>query len=260
MSAEREPMSAERGTDATRLSTASRVILEEGGSAASKYRSLTAGDTSFAFFALFELACFFLGGIPGALGLLIRRKIFPRFLGSCGARPVIGRNCVLRHPRKIHLGDDVVLDDYCLVDARGTGEGGMRLGDRTIVNRYTQIVSKGGDVAIGSDSSIGGASIIVSWSGVSIGNGVSIAAECIVSAGTYPLDQMSLPRDQRAAKSAGPIQIGDHSWIATRVTILDAVSIGSDSVVSAGAVVHRSVPPNSVAHGNPAKVVFTLRD
>lgn len=56
----------------------------------------------------------------------------------------------------------------------------------------------------------------------------------------------------------GPIEIGNGSWIASRVTVLPGVSIGKSSVVAAGAVVTRDVPPNTLVAGVPARVVRAL--
>lgn len=55
-----------------------------------------------------------------------------------------------------------------------------------------------------------------------------------------------------------PIRIGSNVWIGDGVTICKGVTIGDNSVVGAGAVVTRDVPPNSVAAGNPARVVREL--
>jgi acetyltransferase-like isoleucine patch superfamily enzyme len=55
-----------------------------------------------------------------------------------------------------------------------------------------------------------------------------------------------------------PIVIGSHSWLASRVTVLPGVTIGESSVVAAGAVVTKDVPPNTMVAGVPARVVREL--
>ncbi|MCB2078723.1 MAG: acyltransferase [Novosphingobium sp.] len=52
-----------------------------------------------------------------------------------------------------------------------------------------------------------------------------------------------------------PIRIGDGVWIGARAIILGGVEIGERSVVAAGSVVTRSVPPNTIVAGVPAKQV-----
>ena len=62
-------------------------------------------------------------------------------------------------------------------------------------------------------------------------------------------------RPPRPKLNTAPVKIADNVWIGMNATILKAVIIGENSVVAAGAVVTRSVPPNSVVAGNPAVVV-----
>ena len=56
-----------------------------------------------------------------------------------------------------------------------------------------------------------------------------------------------------------PIKIGAHVWIGSNVTILSGVSIGEWSVVAAGAVVTKDVPPMTVVGGVPAKVIKKVK-
>jgi acetyltransferase-like isoleucine patch superfamily enzyme len=58
---------------------------------------------------------------------------------------------------------------------------------------------------------------------------------------------------------SAPVKIGDHVWIGSRVIILPGVSIGDHAAVGAGSVVTKSIPPNCLAVGNPARVVRELR-
>ncbi len=63
--------------------------------------------------------------VPGALGLFLRSKLYPLILGSVGRNVVFGVNVTLRHPHKIHIGDNVVIDDQCCLDAKGTDNRGI---------------------------------------------------------------------------------------------------------------------------------------
>jgi acetyltransferase-like isoleucine patch superfamily enzyme len=237
-----------------------RALLDErGGSALTRYRRLTVGDRDVAYFVAYELAGLLLLPFPGAAGILMRKWLFAPLLGGRGKGVVIGRNCVFRHPSRIFLGAGVVIDDECVLDARGTGEEGMRIGDGVIVSRGTIIQSKGGAIEIGARTSIGARSHLVSWTGIRIGADVAIAGDCAVSAGTYAVTEFSKPPSQRVPSSAGPVVIGDGVWIASRATILDAVTIGSNSIVSAGSVVTSSVPERTVVQGDPARPVFKIR-
>jgi len=57
---------------------------------------------------------------------------------------------------------------------------------------------------------------------------------------------------------AKPVHIGKNVWITTRCIILGGVTIGDNSIIGAGSVVTGDIPPNSLAAGNPARVIRTL--
>lgn len=65
-------------------------------------------------------------------------------------------------------------------------------------------------------------------------------------------------RKRRPAFPSKPIVVEDFVWIGCNVIVLDGVTIGQGSVVAAGSVVTKDIPPNSLAMGTPARVVRTL--
>lgn len=65
-------------------------------------------------------------------------------------------------------------------------------------------------------------------------------------------------RPPRPNIATAPVRIGDNVWIGMNATILKGVTVGENSVVAAGSVVTKSVPPNSVVGGNPAVLIRTL--
>jgi acetyltransferase-like isoleucine patch superfamily enzyme len=236
-----------------------RILSDPDRSSYRKYRDLTVGDKGFSAFAAYETVSSLLGPIPGALGIVLRQKIYPGFFRNCGKGLVVGRNCTFRHPSKITLGDNVTIDDNTLIDARGADEKGLVIKDDAIISRNSIVQSKNGDIEIGKSVSIGANSTVVSWSGIRIGDGVRVAGGCYLSAGRFDFDDLTGKISESDGYSTGPIVIDQNVWIATRVTILDGVRIGQDSVISAGAVVSGNIPPRTIVSGNPAKVVFTRR-
>ncbi len=72
---------------------------------------------------------------------------------------------------------------------------------------------------------------------------------------THPVEPQ--PRRDKL-EAARPITIEDNVWLGGGVIVCPGVTIGENSVVGAGAVVTRDVPPNSLAVGNPARVVRTI--
>jgi acetyltransferase-like isoleucine patch superfamily enzyme len=59
---------------------------------------------------------------------------------------------------------------------------------------------------------------------------------------------------------AHPVTIEEDCWIGVGTTILPGITIGKGSVIGAGSVVTRSIPPFSVAWGDPARVVEPVKD
>lgn len=237
-----------------------RQLLGQGqGSEFARYRQLTYPTRSFMRFWLFELATMLLLPMPGGLGLILRRKLMKSFFGAMGRNVIIGRNCVFRHPQRIFIGDSVVIDDNCLLDARGAGDEGVHLAEGALLSRGVQVKSKGGGIYIGRNVNVGDLTQISSEAGIWIGDAAAIAGGCVIAGGTFAMSEFNRPAPQRTSTSAGPIRIGSGAWLATGVMVLDASSIGEDSIISAASVVTRAVPARCVALGNPAKKVFDIR-
>jgi acetyltransferase-like isoleucine patch superfamily enzyme len=221
------------------------------------YQELTVGDGGLLRLLGYEALTGLLGPLPGALGLLLRRHGYRGLFAAAGRGLVLGRNVVLRHPGRMALGDDVVVDDMAVLDARGAPPGGFSLGDGVLVNRNCIVQSKGGPLTIGARTSIGANSVIVSVSGIEIGRAVLTAGGCYLSGGSYPVDDPSRPVMDNDVHSKGPIRIGDGAWIGTAAVILDGITVGRDAVVGAGAVVTRDVPERAIVAGVPARQIGT---
>jgi acetyltransferase-like isoleucine patch superfamily enzyme len=219
------------------------------------YQELTVGPVSLPRFLLYEFLTSFLGPIPGGLGLLLRRTCYPALFRQAGHGLIIGRSVVLRHPDKIELGDNVTVDDYSLIDARGAGNSGVALESRVIINRNCLIQAKDGPIRLGARTSIGCNSVIVSLAGVEVGEAVLTAGGCYISSGAYHLNDTGKAIMDQGAYSRGPIRIGDYVWIGTNAIILDGVTVGKGAVIGAGALVTKDVPENAVVAGVPAKII-----
>jgi acetyltransferase-like isoleucine patch superfamily enzyme len=235
------------------------LLADDHGSALARYRRLVHPTGSMLRFWLFELATMLLLPFPGAAGLWLRQKLLRPFFGACGRGAVIGRNCTFRNPQRIFLGTGVVIDDNCVIDARGAGTDGVRLGDGVLISRGVQVKSKGGPITIGRNVTLGDNSLVVSQSGIRIDDGVGVATGCQIMGGTFQMTQFDRPATQRSSFSAGPITIKAGAWLATGVIVLDAVQIGENAIISAGSVVTHSVADRTIAQGNPAKKIFEMR-
>src|ERR1043165_4070184 len=124
-------------------------------SAREKYASLVVGKSGFGALLAYELVVTLTQSVPGALGLALRKTFYPMLLGSCGRNVVFGHNVALRHPHKIHIADDVVVDDNCLLDAKGDDGSGIRIGGGVFIGRNTILSCKGGRIEIAQGANIG---------------------------------------------------------------------------------------------------------
>lgn len=101
---------------------------------------------------------------------------------------------------------------------------------------------------------------------IKIGNNVMIGPNTTLATPLHPLlASQRNPRLQDDGKIAdyeygAPITIEDNCWLASNVTVCPGVTIGHDSVIGAGCVVTKNIPPNSLVLGVPGKVVKTLSE
>ncbi len=88
-----------------------------------------------------------------------------------------------------------------------------------------------------------------------IGNNVLFASEVALVGGDHKIDRIDVPMRFSGVDKINTIIIGDDAWVGHRAIILHGVSIGTGSVIGAGAVVTKDVKPYSIVGGNPAKLI-----
>ena len=90
---------------------------------------------------------------------------------------------------------------------------------------------------------------------ITIGNNVFIAPNvCIIT----EEHSMVVEERIRGLEYTHPVTIGNNVWICTGALVLPGVTIGDNSVIGAGSVVTKDIPPNSLAVGNPCRVIRSL--
>ena len=162
---------------------------------------------------------------PGRSGSLLRKQLYPWLLGSCGRNVVFGQNVVLRHPHKIHIGSNVVIDDNCLLDAKGESNRGIRIGDGVFIGRNSILSCKNGDIDLGAGANIGFNCEVFSASRVTIGAGVLMAAYSYVIGGDHDFSDPAKSVLDQTRTSPG-VTIGDGAWMGAGAKVLDGVTIG----------------------------------
>ena len=229
-------------------------LFAPGKSSRAKYAELVVGRSGVGALLKYELIVMFAQSCPGALGLALRKLLYPMLLGSCGRNVIFGQHVVLRHPHKIRIGSNVVVDDNCLIDAKGESNHGVTIGDGVFVGRNTILSCKNGDIELGDTANIGFNCEVFSASRVTIGKGVLMAAYSYVIGGDHDFSDPPKSVLEQSRSSAG-VTVGDGVWIGAGAKILDGLSIGSGAVIGAGAVVRENVPASAIAVGIPARVV-----
>lgn len=89
-------------------------------------------------------------------------------------------------------------------------------------------------------------------------NGIEIDSSVLFSSGVKLISANHDTTDKSQHIKASPIVIKKNVWLGVNVVILPGVEIGENSSIGAGSVVTKTIPPNAVAVGNPAKVIRIL--
>lgn len=126
------------------------------------------------------------------------------------------------------------------------------LGDYSVVESFACINNAVGDVMIGDHTRIGLHNTIIGP--VIIGSHVNLAQGITVTALNHNFDDSKKRIDEQGV-STNAVVIEDDIWIGANAVILPGVTIGHHSVVAAGAVVTKDIPPHSLVAGIPAKVI-----
>jgi len=231
-----------------------KSLQKSGVSSLTKYQQLVVGKPGLLALARFELFGLICGWVPGALGLVLRGKLYPLLLGSVGRGVVFGNNVVLRHPHKIHIGDNVVIDDNCVLDAKGSSNNGITLGDDVFIGRNSMLYCQDGDIHVDDRANIGSNCQVFSAKSVHIGKRVLVAAYTYLVGGSHIYDDPEIPIIDQGRTAVG-IRVGDDVWLGAGVKVLDGLEIGDGAIIAAGAVVKQDIPRRAVAGGVPAKIL-----
>ena len=126
------------------------------------------------------------------------------------------------------------------------------LGNYSVIESFACINNAVGDVIIGDHTRIGLHNTIIGP--VRIGNHVNFAQGITITALNHNFEDSEKRIDEQGI-STSQVVIEDDIWIGANAVVLPGVTIGHHSVVAAGAVVTKDVPPHSLVAGVPAKVI-----
>jgi|SRR5882762_2613532 len=168
--------------------------------------------------------------IASRIRQLVYRLLGVKILGHCS----FGSVSIPRNYKSITISGGCGLDDRVTLLSVNENNvpGKILIGERTYINRNT---------------------IIDACNQIQIGNDCAIGPNCYITDHDHTFSASKKPLE--SPLSSKPTTIQNEAWIGANVVILKGVTIGSRSIVGAGSVVTRSIPENSIAVGNPAKVI-----
>jgi len=136
----------------------------------------------------------------------------------------------------------------------------LTIGRGTTISSFCKLKATDGPMEIGCDVAIATHCFLYAGAaGMSIGNDTMLGPGVSVIAGNYRYDRLDIPIRSQEQVSAG-IRIGKNVWIGAGVVVLDGVTIGDGSIIAPNSVVSASIREKQIAHGNPARTLFTRRE
>lgn len=163
----------------------------------------------------------------------------------------IASSVIVRGSESIHIGRSCRIGRQVELNS---SQGHIHLAAQVSIGPFTMIEARGGRISIGADTSIGPFCVLYGHGDLEIGKHCLIASHVVCVPENHRFDRIDMPIRLQGGRRQG-IYIGDDVWLATRVTVLDGVNIGSGAIIGAGAVVTHNIPPYAIAYGVPARVV-----
>ena len=220
-------------------------------SLAGKYVAIFPGRKGLWNLVKYELITTFIAGMRGALGYLLRKVFFPRIFKEIGKGCAFGRNITFRHPHKIRIGANSFIDDNAVLDAKGSANEGIVIGENAYIGRGAVLSCKEGSIILGDFCNVSANCTLLSETEIRLGKCCFLAGNCyLVAGGNHSFLDVSAPIMFQPSISKGGIRIGEDVWLGAGVIILDGVTIGKSSVVGAGSMVTGPLPEYSFARGS----------
>ena len=172
---------------------------------------------------------------------------------------LVGKHASIRYAHYLRAGKDLIIEDGAEINC--LSKEGIVLGNRVTIgknaiirpsNIYGGAIGEG--LIVGDNSNIGPGAYIGFSGLVTIGKNVMMSPGVSIYAENHNFSDTNIPmKDQGVTVSF--VTIEDDCWIASNSIILAGVTIGKGSVVAAGSVVTKNVPPYSVVAGAPATII-----
>lgn len=170
-----------------------------------------------------------------------------------------------------HVGAGTRIRPHCLL--KGDSLSKVRIGNGCYIDTYnvfecsSRLVEEGKKVIpeliIGNGCNLGEYNHITAVNRIMIGDNLLTGRFVLItdnSHGSFSKDELNVHPSRRPITSKGEVVIGNNVWLGDKVSILPGVHIGDGCVIGANSVVTHSIPPFSIAAGNPARVLKTVKE
>jgi acetyltransferase-like isoleucine patch superfamily enzyme len=189
---------------------------------------------------------------------LLRGFYYKLFFKRSSGLIFIGRHCRIKHCHKITTGKTITIGDNVEINALSVE--GVTLGNNVTILRNTviectgNIKNMGVGLVIGDDVGIAQNCFIQVRGRVTIGSHVMFGPNVSIFSENHGFTSLDTPMISQPTVR-GEVIIEDDVWLGTRSVILSGIRIGKGSIIAAGALVNRDVPPYSIVAGVPGKVI-----
>jgi acetyltransferase-like isoleucine patch superfamily enzyme/glycosyltransferase involved in cell wall biosynthesis len=196
----------------------------------------------------------------GKLGMGLVRGFYHRlFLQNASGMIFIGKGVKLRNRGHIRVGRNFIAEDHC--EIQGLTKQGIHIGDNVTVGSFAMVRPSGyygreiGEgLDIGDRSNIGAYCYLGASGGITIGKEVMMGPRVSLFAENHNFERTDITMRQQGVIRKRVV-IEDDCWLASGAIILAGVTVGKGSIIAAGAVVTKDVPPYSIVGGNPARII-----
>lgn len=185
----------------------------------------------------------------------LREAYYRTKLKHMGENVRIGAGVKIVNPEYISLGDNVTVCDGATLIARGPG--GITVGSHVTLNDRVYLDTERADdgyIVIGGHVYIGTGTTLFGHVGLEIGEHVLMAQNITLTPYSHIFEDPDRPIIEQGGHTR-KVTIGRDVYVGMGVTIMYTGDIGEGSVIGAGSVVVKPIPPYSVAVGDPAKVI-----
>lgn len=225
-----------------------------------KYIERVTGKRSISGFVFQGTVLTALEGIPTILGSILRAVIYRAILGKVGRNCLIGKYIRIVIPSRIFLGDRVHIGEYSYIDPKSIRTR-IVLGNDVYISRFCRLSSGSsedgdyiGELIIEDSVHVGQNCFIDGTGKLRICKDSVLGPNVVLLTGNHEFKNPTIPIRLQGGIPK-PVVIEEDVWIGANVTVLGGVNIGKGSVIGAGSVVTKDVPPYSIAVGVPARVI-----